>query len=60
MKQQYQKPKVYIVEMDSCMPLASSRLDVNTGSQGDSKEDFVREYRSWGNLWDTNDKRRNI
>lgn len=57
MKKQYQKPKIGVIEMEYCMPLVSSNLGVNTGSQGDFKEDFVREYRPWGNLWYTNDKK---
>lgn len=50
MKKCYERPKINEVEI-ICSMLSTS-LTINTGSQGDFKEDFARESRgTWGDLW---------
>lgn len=54
MRKRYERPKINEVEIICAM--LSTSLTINTGSQGDFKEDFVRESRgTWGNLWNEND-----
>ena len=50
------KPEISIVEILSCSMLSTS-VEVDTNSQGDFKEDFVRGHRGrWGNLWDNEER----
>lgn len=53
MKEEYVKPTMDIMEIESTSMLASSGLDIDRGSQGDFTEDFAPEKRgTWGNLWE--------
>lgn len=59
MKKQYVQPKICEVDVAPCSFLASSFI-VNTDSQGDFKEDFVRGHRAtWGDLWDIEKEQEN-
>lgn len=56
MKKQYVQPEICEVDVAPCTLLASSFI-VNTDSQGDFKEDFVRSHRViWGDLWNIEKK----
>ena len=55
-KKKYVKPEISIVEIFACSMLSTS-LEVDTNSQGDFKEDFVRGHRGrWGDLWDNEER----
>ena len=41
-----------VMEIATCQIIATS-LNIDSGSQGDYDEDFVKEHRgTWGNLWE--------
>ena len=55
-KKQYEPPKMSVIEIEVCHILATS-FNIDKGSQGDFKEDFVRGHRvTWGNLWNRKDR----
>ena len=42
-----------VIEIDIC-PIIATSLNIDSGSQGDYDEDFVKEHRgTWGNLWES-------
>lgn len=53
MKEEYVKPTMEAIEIENIDMFASSTIDINNGTQGDSPEDFTpRKRGTWGNLWE--------
>ena len=53
MRKQYIKPEISITEFDTSYLLCTSTsFEINSGTQGDFKEDFSQKRRrTWGDLW---------